>query len=70
MSVTAGQGKLERASKDLRRAWAEVRVSWYDRNSDNFEEKYIAPLQARLKTMNLLMSTMAATLQKARGDCE
>jgi hypothetical protein len=70
MSVTAGLGKLERAEKDLRRAWAEVRASWYDRNSEIFEEKYVTPLLARLKTMKLLMGTMATTLQKARTDCE
>ena len=70
MSVIAGLGKLERVDKDLRRAWAEVRMSWYDRNSDAFEEKYIAPLQARLKSMKLLMGTMSTALQKARRDCE
>lgn len=70
MSVVAGLAKIEKAEKDLRRHWGEARASWYDRNSDAFEEKYIAPLLARLKTMELVMSAMAATLQKAKHDCE
>lgn len=70
MSVTAGLGKLDRAEKDLRRQWAEARVSWYDRNSDAFAEKYVMPLLARLRTVELVMGSMATTLQKARRDCE
>ena len=70
MSVTAGLGKLEKAEKELRRRWAEVRTSWYDRNSDAFDENYVAPLLARLRTVELVMGNMATTLQKARRDCE
>ena len=70
MSVVAGLGKIKRAAKDLRRQWAEVKVSWYDRNSQVFEEKYISPLLTRLKTMEMTMGNMATTLQKARRDCE
>ncbi len=70
MSVVAGLGKIKRAAKDLRIQWAEVKVSWHDRNSQVFEEKYISPMLARLKTMEMTMGNMAATLQKTHHDCE
>ncbi len=70
MSVTAGLGKIKRASKDLRRHWSEAKVSWRDRNSRLFEDKYVAPLLARLNTLELTMGNMISTLSKARHDCE
>jgi len=70
MSVTAGHGKIKRAAKDLRLHWSEVKLSWHDRNSRMFEDKYITPLLARLNMMELTMGNMISTLGKVRNDCE
>ena len=70
MSVSAGLGKLKRAGKDLRAQWGEVSTAWHDDNTRRFEEKYVGPLLARLRTVELTMGHMATVLQKARHDCE
>jgi hypothetical protein len=70
MSVSASLGKLREARKDLRVRWAEVTESWRDENSRRFEERYLTPLTARIRQVELAMGHMAAILQKARHDCE
>ncbi|MFH1746909.1 MAG: hypothetical protein ABIG44_07660 [Planctomycetota bacterium] len=70
MSMNSALQKTKRASKDLRVQWSEVKSVWYDENSRRFEEQYIVPLLARLRTVELTMSHMASILQKARRDCE
>lgn len=70
MSVTAGVGKLRKATKDLRIQWREAQTAWRDENSRRFEEKYIAPLLARARTTELTMARMATVLQNVRHDCE
>ena len=70
MSVNAGLQKLKRAGKDLRTQWNEVKGTWHDENSRRFEEQHLAPLLARLRTVELTMGHMATILQEARHDCE
>lgn len=70
MSITAGMGKLKRAEKDLRMAWLDVRAFWRDENSRLFEQRYIAPLLTRLRTVEATMGEMANVIQKVRRDCE
>jgi hypothetical protein len=70
MSVTAGLGKLRRAATDLRAQWGEAKVAWHDENSRRFEQTYVAPFLARLRTVELTMAHMATVLQKVRHDCE
>ncbi|MEW6250075.1 MAG: hypothetical protein AB1716_05470 [Planctomycetota bacterium] len=69
MSVATGIGKLREAAKRLRQDWGEVQESWQDENARRFYEQHIAPLLARVRRMEQVMSQMAATVQKARHDC-
>jgi len=70
MSVNAGLGKLRRAAKDLRAQWSEAKDAWHDENMRRFEQRYLAPLLTRLRTVELTMGHMASVLQKVRHDCE
>ncbi len=70
MSVVAGIGKLREAAKQLRQQWAEVQSDWHDENTRLFHENHIEPLLARVRAVELAMSQMSATAQKARHDCE
>ncbi len=70
MSVTAGIGKLRDSAKQLRQQWNEVQSAWHDDNARRFHENHIEPLLARVRMLELAMAQMAATMQKARGDCE
>jgi hypothetical protein len=70
MSVIAGIGKLRNSAKQLRQQWSEVQSSWHDENARLFYENQIEPLLARVRAVELAMSQIAATAQKARHDCE
>ena len=70
MSTNAGLGKLKQAAKDLKTQWDETRAAWHDENSRRFEEHYVVPLLARLRTVELTMAHMASVLQEVRHDCE
>lgn len=70
MSVIAGLGKLRQATKDLRAQWSEAKTAWHDENTRRFEERQLAPLLTRLRTVELTLRHMATILQKVRHDCE
>ena len=70
MSTSAGLGKLKQAAKDLRMQWNETQAAWHDENSQRFEERYVIPLLARVRTVELALSHIAAVLQEVRHDCE
>jgi hypothetical protein len=69
MSVTAGLGKLRSAAKDLRMQWNEVQAEWHDENTRRFQTRYVEPLFARLRMVELALAQMASVVEKARRDC-
>lgn len=70
MSTSAGLGRLKQAAKDLRAQWNETQAAWHDENSRRFEERYVDPLLARVRAVELALAHMAAVLQEVRHDCE
>ena len=70
MSVNAALGKLKTATKDLSGKWREAQEAWHDENSRHFEAKYLAPLLARIRSVELAMAHLSSVLQQARHDCE
>jgi hypothetical protein len=70
MGVYEGRGQLSRALKDLKHRWLETKSSWDDANADAFEEKYLGPLEADMRTAVSAMDTMAVLLAQAHHDCE
>jgi len=69
MSVSAGYGKLQRAAKDLHTSWNRTRQDWRDPNSEQFEENYLNPLLAKLKTAEKAMGHMGDVLHRIHRDC-
>lgn len=69
MSVSAGHGKIRKATKELQVRWNDAQADWHDQNSRLFEEKYLDPLMADLRAVEGAMNHMAAVLQKVRNDC-
>ena len=70
MSIVAGQAKLKRASKDLMIAWNEIRASWRDDKSREFDKRYIAPMAAKLRAADAALIHMDGILYRLRRDCE
>lgn len=69
MSVNAGMGKIKRACTDLQVRWNEAKVLWRDPNSQQFEDQFLEPLLAVLRTAEKAMGHMDDVLSKARRDC-
>ena len=67
MSVSAGIGELRDGAKQLRLQWGEVQGAWQDENARRFFENHMAPLLARLRTVELAMSQIGSAVQKSRS---
>ena len=69
MGVYEGRGQLARAMKDLMIRWGETKIAWKDSVSQEFEERFLAPLERDLRTATSAMDTAAQALNQVRQDC-
>lgn len=69
MSASDSRAKLVQATKKLLQDWQRVRETWRDDNCFQFDKKYIAPLEADIRTAVLAMERMAEMIDRARHDC-
>ncbi len=70
MGVFEGRAQLGKAMKELAMRWSETRMSWDDVQSTQFEETFIAALEADLRNATGAMDHIAIVLQQIRRDCE
>jgi hypothetical protein len=68
MGVYEGRGQLGKSLKDLLHRWAEVKGSWEDAQSKQFEEKFLDPIQQDLKQAMAAMDHVAVVIQQVRRD--
>jgi hypothetical protein len=68
MGLYEGRGNLNKSTKQLLLAWNETKLSWDDRRTHEFEEKYIVPLQAEVRTAVGAMDQLAGLIQRIRGE--
>lgn len=69
MGVYTAGTQLTKAAKQLEERWREAQMAWDDPVSRRFEEQYLQPLYADLKTALSAMGQMAALLERIRRDC-
>jgi hypothetical protein len=69
VSLDSGWIELNTALKDLRRRWEEVRTTWNDPVSRDFEERTWTPLEAQSIAVLRAMDRLAPVLQKAQREC-
>jgi hypothetical protein len=70
MGVYEGRGQLAKALKDLTLKWSETKMSWTDQQSEEFEKRYIIPMQADLRQAVTAMEHIASVLNQVHHDCE
>ncbi len=70
MGVFEGRAQLGKSMKELMLHWSETKMSWDDSQSKQFEEKFLAPMEADLRNAVGAMDHMAVILQQIRRDCE
>lgn len=62
--------RMERARKDLLADWTRTRQAWRDTMAQRFEQTYLEPADADLRQTVTAMEQLAATLHRARRECE
>lgn len=70
MGVYEGRGQLAKALKDLTLRWNETKMSWTDQKSEEFEKRYIQPMEADLRQAASAMEHIAGILNMVHRDCE
>jgi hypothetical protein len=70
MGLQESRGKVTRSMKDLMNLWASTKVHWNDSNSEQFEEKYLRPLEMDVRVAAAAMDEMASLLTRIKQECE
>jgi hypothetical protein len=70
MGLQESRGKITRSMKDLMALWSSTKVHWNDSNSEQFEEKYLRPLEMDVRIAGSAMDEMASLLTTIKRDCE
>ncbi len=70
MSATESRAKLVQAGKKLLADWQQTRENWRDENARRFEQRYMAPLEANIRSAVLAMERIGSALEAARHDCK
>ncbi len=70
MSAIEGRAKLAQASKKLMSDWQEARDNWRDENARRFEQQYMAPLEANIRSAVLAIERIGSAIEAARQDCK
>ncbi len=69
MSLATSRGRLQGALKELRARWDQAKAKWDDPMSREFEKRYLAPLEPRVRSTLSAMEKMDSILAQARRDC-
>ena len=69
MSTAESRAKLVQAARKLMAEWHQVRETWHDENCQQFDKKYMAPLESSIRAAVVAMERMGAMLEGAQQDC-
>ena len=70
MGVYDSRGQLAKSLKDLTGRWADTKADWDDVVSQRFEERFLDPLEADLRSAAAAMDHMAQLMGQIRRDCQ
>lgn len=70
MNLQSDKAVLVKVSKDVATSWDQVKGSWRDAKSGEFERDYIEPLQANITVALAAIDKLDKLLTKVRKDCE
>jgi hypothetical protein len=69
VSTIESRAKLVQAAKKLMAEWQQVQEAWRDDNCQQFDKKYMAPLESCIRAAALAMERMDTMLYSAQQDC-
>lgn len=69
MDINAGWTELSNAIKVFRAQWDHVKDDWRDQVQEDFEARYVQPLEAQVGAVLSAMDRLGPQLMKARTEC-
>ena len=69
MSTIESRAKLIHAAKKLMTDWQQAQEAWRDDNCQQFDKKYMAPLELSIRAAVSAMERMDTMLNSAQQDC-
>ncbi len=69
MSTIESRARLIQAAKNLLAQWQQVQEAWRDDNCQQFDKKYMTPLESSIRAAAVAMERMDAMLDSAQKDC-
>jgi len=70
MNLGGHKAQISGATKELVLRWLETKNYWRDAKSREFEEHYIAELQARVDKATMIIDKLEEVLKKVHDDCD
>ena len=69
MSTSESRAKLIQAAKKLMADWQQAKEAWRDDNAQQFDKKYMSPLESSIRAAVLAMERVESMLESAQQDC-
>jgi len=70
MSLSGSRSRLAAISKELSLRWLETKYYWKDTKSQEFEQRFMDDLLARVDKTVTVVEKLDQVLSKVRKDCE
>jgi hypothetical protein len=69
VSAIQSRAKLIQAAKKLMADWQQVQEAWRDENCQQFDKKYMSPLESSIRAATSAMERMETMIDGAQQDC-
>jgi len=69
VSTSESRAKLIQAAKKLMADWQQAKEAWRDDNAQQFDKKYMSPLESSIRAAALAMERVETMLESAQQDC-
>ncbi|HSU56773.1 MAG TPA: hypothetical protein VLT36_22130 [Candidatus Dormibacteraeota bacterium] len=70
MSLSGSRSRLAAVAKELSLRWMDTKSSWSDSKAQEFEQRYMQDLLARLDKTVGVVEKLDQLLSKVKSDCE
>ncbi len=70
MSLMDSKGALSKASKEIFARWNDLKSTWSDAQSQEFEKTYLFQIEQDVRSALSAMDSMDLLMKKIQNDCE
>ena len=70
MNVSGSASNLVQAARQLTSDWQQIKVTWHDVKSNEFEHHYIDALPGHVERTAAVLEELNLLLRKVRSECE